>query len=365
MAWVAPWSGILEGQTVTPPPQPKLTGPPPKVVVDKDSYDFGAMDFQTAGEHDFVFRNKGAGPLRLTKGETTCKCTLANLDTADVLPGALTKVTVKWTPKAAAESFSQTAAILTNDPEHPRVVLRVSGRVTSRTRVVPSELVFPRITAGDEVTGSVRVYGFRAEDKFAVTGFQLSDKVWAKFFNVQIKPLAAALVKAEPDAKAGWEIRVVVKPGLPVGPFRQRIQALTNVRELAAVEIPIQGTVTSDITIAGPGFDDNLGVLMIGTIGREGTERRLQITVRGPSSQAVKFDAEEVFPSYLQVKVGKPMELSGGTVSMTPVTIGIPAESAAGDFMGSDVARLARVTLKTHLPKSPQLRIYIRFAVGG
>ena len=45
------------------------------MAVDEEEHDFGIMDVDDKGSHDFVVRNTGEGLLTLSPGETSCRCT--------------------------------------------------------------------------------------------------------------------------------------------------------------------------------------------------------------------------------------------------------------------------------------------------
>lgn len=363
-----PWTGNLGGEAA--PIRLKSEGAAvqltPKVFMESDTYDFGAMDANSSNKHEFVIYNKGNGPLKLTKGETTCKCTLANLDEAEIPPGGQSAVTIEWTAKSMTGSFRQSATILTNDPDHPRVTLTINGRVTAVVRASPSEVIFSRLSAGDTGNASVRIFGYGSEQKLETKGFQLEESTNRKYFDVALVPLSADQIKDEPDAKSGWEVRITLKPGLPVGPFRQKISVATNLKEAATIDIPVKGEIVSEIVVSGNEFDSETGVLMLGTVSSsQGIERTVRIFVRGPFCNEVQFEPTEVSPGLLRVKVGKTQKMGGGSVTATPVTIEIPKGTPPANHLGSEQGKLGRITFKTRHPQSPELRIYVRFAIEG
>lgn len=374
VAWVRlssyPWTGNYGGENaplrISRPSQSGGELLAAKAVLESDTHDFGAMDANSTGHHDFVVLNKGNAPLKLTKGETTCKCTLAKVDEAEIPPGGKSKVTLDWTAKSLTGAFRQTATVLTNDPDHPRVTVTVTGRVTAIYRTSPSEVVFSRLAPGETGNASVRLFGYGSEKDLKATGFQLEESTNAKHFDVALRPLSADQIKDEPDAKSGYEVLITLKPGLPIGPFRQKIAVATNLKEAANVDIPIRGEVASEISVAGAEFDPETGVLMLGNVdSSQGAERTVRIFVRGPFCRQVRFEPVEVVPALLRVTVGKTTEMSSGEVTLTPLTIEIPKGSPPANHLGSEQGKLGRITLKTHHPQSPELRIYVRFAVEG
>ncbi len=151
-----------------------------------------------------------------------------------------------------------------------------------------------------------------------------------------------------------------------MGRFRQRIQIRTNLEAAREVGVPIEGTVVGDISVAGPGWNDRLSLLTIGTVSSEkGAERRLMLIVRGPHRKEVKFEPVEVFPDSLQVTVGQSTESKSGAVTLVPLIIQIPKGSPPANHLGSKQGKAGRVLIHTNHPKVPQLRVFVRFAVKG
>jgi len=357
--------GAVERTDPRMPPLAEPGGPQPKVVVDADTHDFGLMDNHATGRHDFLFTNPGDAPLTLEAGDTSCKCTLSKLEKTKVAPGESTTVGLEWTGEDFLGPFRQTATIFTNDPSHPRITLTIKGRISASTRVVPSELVFSRISVGETASATVRVFGYRPEP-LEIAGHELSDPTTAEQFEVRFEPLPSDQVEEELDAKSGYSVEITVKSGLPLGAFRQKILLRTNLEDSPTVEIPVKGVVGSEISIVGPGWDEETGILTLGSVNsRVGIERTLIIRVGGPHRKEVNFELIESVPDLLRVKPGKLRELNNGRVTLTPLTIQIPKGARPANYLGSEQGEFGRITLKTNHPQAPELRILVRFAVEG
>jgi len=371
--------GSLPGESELPPlvpgPEPPELGGAgpgnPRVAVDAEKYDFGVMDLDAEMSHDFVIKNIGDGVLNLRKGQTSCRCTVSNLDTTgnldtiDVLPGRSTKVTLTWEGNEVLGPYRQTATIHTNDTARPRLELVVSGRITAAARTVPRELVFSQVTAGEPATAEIPLYGY-LEEALEVHGYELARPETAEYFDVAFEPLTPELLKEEDGAKSGFLVKVTVKPGLPQGPFRQTIKVQTNLEGPTPVEIPVKGTVTSDIMVAGPGWSDEHGLLDLAAVAsRDGAERRLLLIVRGPHRREVHFEPAEISPDLLRVELGHTKEVNNGLVLQTPIWIRIPPGSRPANHLGGEQGDLGTILLKTGHPKAPLLRIRVRFVVEG
>ena len=363
---VAPWQDEVSDDVVERQPKREdAHNSCPKVAVDQAEYKFGAQDVEAQGEHDFVIRNVGTAPLRLTKGATTCSCVLSDLKQGEILPGGSAKVTLQWKSKGVAGDYQQSGTILTNDPETPRLKLLVSGRFVSVVRANPSEVQFSSIPQSESSTADVRISTHLAQP-LKIEGCDFSDRSLAKFFEVAVTPLTPGQLKEEEDAQSGYQVRISVKSGLPLGAFRQTITVKTNVEKRPTLEVPLQGLVVGDISIVGPRWHAEKGVLALNSVsGQEGVRWRLTILTRGPHRKEVKFKAVRVEPDLLKVEVGETIPINNGVVMQTPLVIEIPKGSRPANYLGAAQGSMGRILLETNHPKSPRLEIRVAFAIEG
>lgn len=353
-------TGILYAQSDAP------SGP--RLVVRQEDYDFGKMETNHAGQHEFLVTNAGDQPLTLQQGKETCGCCTCVCETklpegGKIPPHESAAVTLKWTIKRFTGAYHQSSTILTNDPRRPEIMLSVSGRLVPAVRVVPGQFVFTSLLVGESAAGEVRVYGYRSEP-LKISDCRLSDPSTAPFFETAIAPLSPDEVAQEPDAGNGFSLRVNLKPGLPLGPFRQDVVLATNLDSAAKVEIPIQGRITSPVSIAGPGWDSRTGVLKFPPVaGKEGSQRSLLLLVRGPHCKATTFRLTRVAPECLAVELGPTKTGADGESTRTPLVIRIPAGSPPVSHLGPPQGELGQIEIDTNHPQQPQLRLLVSFAV--
>jgi len=371
-----PWDGTGDGGKAhleeTPPPKkpaepPTPSGGVPEVAVDHDTHDFGVMDSNATLTHDFVFTNKGTGLLKLTKGPTTCKCAMANLDRAEVPPGKTTKVTLEWKGKGFNGPYRQTATVNTNDPKRSQVTLAVSGKVISAIKAEPAELTFTGVTAGESATGSAELFGYLAEP-LKIAGHVFTDPNTAKFFEVSLQPVKPEELAKDKEAKSGVRANVTIKPGLPVGTFSQTIRFKTGLANVATFDLPVKGSVVGDLTVVGLGgtWDQEHSLLTIGTVNsREEVTRTLLVTARGQFRSQVQLKVAEVWPDLLKVEVGATRDAASQNLRQTPIVVRIPRGSPPANYLGTETAKVGRILLETSHPRAPKLLIRVRFAVEG
>jgi hypothetical protein len=362
----APWSmkideGVKKAPAVTAAPP---SGPTAKAVVDKADYDFGSRDIETSsGSHEFVFANKGDGPLELKNGGTSCRCTMSELAEEKIPPGGSTKVTITWKPVEKPGPYQQTAKILTNDPARPEIALTISGRVTAAMRFSPTELVFSQLSVGDSATAQSRLYCY-LDTPLKILGHKWSNAATASYYEMTQTPLSPTELKEEPTARSGANVKVNVKGGMPQGPIHQKLLLQTNLP--SSPTLAIEGSIGSEIAIAGRGWDPDTGILNIGeVVSRAGVERKLLLIVRGQGRKGVKFTPQRIEPDMLHVSVGEPHEINKGAVVQVPLQVAIPPGSPPVNRLGTDQGRLGEIILETTYPQVPKLRILVRFAIEG
>ncbi len=315
------------------------TAPQPKVEFDSAEFNFGVMDSHGTDRHEFVLRSVGSAPLILTKGSTSCKCTISEVNEQPIPPGSSAKVAVQWSGKGNLGEFQQTANVLTNDPARPQITLTINGRLTTSVRLDPVELVFTRITAGEEAKGKVRLYGYLAEP-FQITDIKVDKPKVAGLFDFHSRPLSPEQLKEDQDAKAGYEVEVTIKPGLPVGPVREKILLSTSYSSHPTLELPVSGRVSGEIAIVGRGWVEENGLLDLGTVsGRTGGRYTLSLFAVGPHHAEIVYGPVEIVPDsadVLKVEVGQTTPVNNGAMSRTTLTIVIPAGSPPANHLGSD-----------------------------
>ncbi len=345
-----------------PPPLVK-EGPPPKLVVDEDEYKFGRGEKNAPQSHVFVVHNAGQGPLELVIQKTSCRCTKAEIDSPKVPPGGSAKITLEWETKQLGR-FRQSATLFSNDPQQRAVDLVISGEIVSSFRVEPERIVLTSVSSTKPTTATARVYGFGSKE-IDVTSKSLTSASLAPFFDVAVDKMSPDELKQEVGAKSGCLLKITVKPGLPAGPFEQRILLHLNVAGDPEVEVPVEGKVHGPIEIVGrmANWDAETGVLDLGQIhSAEGAKAELTLILREGAQEKVNVALASPAPSPLVVTIGKREQHE--STSQIPLTIEVPRGAKPVNHLGqSRETALARILLNTGLPEPQQLRVSVQFLV--
>lgn len=340
---------------------------PPQVRVDTTQHDFGKSDVGVGGQHAFVFHNTGQSPLVLTRGKSTCGCCTCvctvRLPETAVPPGAAAAVTLEWQSKLFVGSFRQTATILTNDPDRPDVTLSLTGRFTGPVGVVPSQVSCGSLRVGQATTWAVHLYNYTPE-AFDITSCEWSDPRTAECFSVDWEPLTAAQLREEGEARGGYLVRIAVRPGLPVGAFQQGLALKTTSRSVPRIDVPVQGTVVSDLSIAGQGWNAQAGVLTMGDIPREtGADWPLLVMVRGPHAKDIRLQLLRCTPDSLSVEMEPTQFIAAKELSLTRLKVRVRPGSPPSPHWGNERGEPGHISIQALPPVLPQVDIRVRFAV--
>jgi hypothetical protein len=270
-------------------------------------------------------------------------------------------VRLEWSAKSDQGAFRQSAMVITNDPLQSRIELTIEGEITETTGVLPPELMFDKVPAGESKSAEVFVMSM-LEDELTVSDAELSDPATRDKFNVQIEPVQREKLPS-PVAMDGVRIRVTAKPGLPAGRFDQWLSLRTNLADAEKLEIPVIGRVVGDISVHGLGWNEDQGVLVIGNVkSSEGRKVQANLMVRGSEAASVKFSVRSADPSELKVHFGEPKQLKP-TLLHVPMEIEVPAGTRPMVRLDTAQGEEGRIVLETTHSTIKELVLGVRFAV--
>jgi hypothetical protein len=345
---------------------PAIVPGQPRIEVEGGlTHDFGTMGLLETREHTFVVRNIGDAPLVLTKGHTTCKCTVSEIEAGGVPKGETKEVHLEWTPKESTENFEQSAEIITNDPENASIKLVIRGRVRETVKIEPNPAPLGQFSSNDVFTFDVKVFAFR-EQPWQFEGFECVDTATAEFFDIEAREMTPQELRLLDGAYNGQVLRLTVKPGMPMGNFQQTFRLQHNYEERGPLEWHVMGKAVGDITILGPDWDDEREYVALGNIpSSAGRKTKLFLVVKGAHRESVSFKVKSVDPeSVLKVELGKPTG-QGGKTLLWPVTIEIPQGAEPINRLGNELGRTARIEFETTHPDTPSFTLKLRFAITG
>jgi hypothetical protein len=325
------------------------------------------MERNSTQQHTFRIKNVGNALLTLEPGRTTCKCTVSDVTGSELKPGETTEVTAEWTGKVlgAGPDFEQTIEIITNALEEKILRLKIRGYVTETVRALPPAITIGRVSSNGGTEAEFRLFGFRS-DQIDILETVFENDELARYFELAYEPLAKEEIEQEKGASCGLLAKLVVKPGLPLGPINQTIRIRANVDKEAVVHLPVRGRAVSDIIVASSRqFEANKGLLTFGALKRtESAKAVLHVYVTGPHRHTTQLSVGERDPAtHLEVNISPPQELNNGKTVKYLVTIEVPPGKEPTNRLGSTGAPHGRVVLETTHPQTKQVPISVKFAV--
>lgn len=362
-------------KTQTQPGSPRIE------VLGGEEFDFGVMEPDSKGEHNFVVKNTGEFPLTLEIVGSTCKCTIGKLEKSSIGPGEQTEINLTWDVKSAGEDFGQSAILKTNDPTRGELHLKVKGRVISQMTMVPRSFSFGDIESGEIINLDSIIYSFEKE-RITPTSQKFSDEEMTKLATFEVNEIDVKSTDDEAYASATQAFRVSAKirPGLAQGSIQQNFVfgfvSTSSMKEDGTFDAanekffvsPIAGKIVGAITMVESSKCHRLeGGEYVYTIGRvepaTAKPERANIMLRGKDRDTIKLSLGDVEPSdLLMAELGEPV--GRGSVLLYPLRLWVNPEAKSGERMGKSDDDYGIVWIKTDNPEVSPLRLKVRFAVA-
>ncbi|MCA9169500.1 MAG: DUF1573 domain-containing protein [Planctomycetales bacterium] len=327
----------------------------PKLVIPEDSYNFGQMNPEEAGEHVFLVHNHGTAPLHIQGQRTTCHCTSARYPQAPIPPGGTGELIVAWKTGPFEQLFAETATFLTDDPQQPEVKLRINGSILVRLGAYPQDFALGGIHP-DRAASSTLMLGSKTWEHFELTDLSssLEGMTW------DVAP-ATADELSELRLTSGYRITIHLPDNQPVGPFRHTLRFTSIPPEHHGDPEPgelfVHGKVLKRLAVYGPGIEST-GNVKIGVIdSKQGHRHRLTLKVYDPDNELTlrNFD---VSPDFIKVSLTPYTESPGKGLYF--LDIEIPPDSPGCNFQGKNAQPLY---LTFNHPRIKDLNLWLHFAV--
>lgn len=256
-------------------------GEEPKIVFDRELFDFGDVDEGPDLETEFPFRNDGPGPLRILSELRHCGCASTWIEVEGkpyawgdaIAPGARGVVRfVLRTVGYSGEKPSQ-VDLYTNDPARPpamafgqtplafgAVPLRVRATIRKLFEFVPSSA----LSLG-------QIYNFRLNESVIELRSLHGKPVEIVGFEPPSDPIVHFSAEAVDASKTQWKIRVRIPEGTEPTPITKIVKVLTK-PEVPNAMLYVIGTLKGSIDT------EPVGMLSLGTLTRgEGVSRVLKV----------------------------------------------------------------------------------------
>lgn len=332
----------------------KKEGPQPRVEVEGSlTHEFGELTTQKTNRRNWVVKNTGEGDLEIWLLGSTCTCTIPKLKgegTREVVkPGDSTEIELEWKTKDAIGEFSKHATIGTNDPNRPEFNLNVHGMVHSPVVVLPppQEGVIPVGDVSNDQVKNISIAVFspdRPQLKLKSVTSSNPNLIVPK--PVPFSPQEIESLK-DKAARAGYRINVEIKPGMPLGTFREELVIETDHPDQPKIQLMLVGSASGPISLM-PSV-----LRMVAVNGKEGGSGNVTLLVRENRSTSFKVARK---PEKLEVSI-----VPNDTPSLKGryrLTVTVPPGTSAGLIEDE-------IILQTDHPKVGELKVPVNIVVGA
>lgn len=228
------WTGYV--LTVSPPHRLKKTSDAPHIELDEPTYDFGLIGQMEDIQHDFTIKNSGGKPLKILKIEPSCTCEKVEIEDRIIPPGETTKLHVSYHSTTNRGKTRAAVYLTTNDPDAHRVVVSMFGIIAGIVGVYPGYFDLGEI--GQEET---------IHKSFVVRR--------PEFGTLQVKkvktssPYIEARLEKLKDKDLLARVHFEIKPGMPMGRFKEETTIYTDAVKYPEVKVLIEGNVVGELLL--------------------------------------------------------------------------------------------------------------------
>jgi hypothetical protein len=287
-----------------------------RLVFVNDTAETGDILDLAPAEVRFEFRNVGPGPLTITRVQSSCGCTVPELDKKVYEPNEFGVITAKFDPKGLQGNISRSIQVFTDSNTTPSVSINVRSYVKPVVVVMPKDILnFEMVEKGQGAVKEVRVFG-RIPD-FEVTRASTDDPL---MYDVEIEKKGEADVMGEMLPE--FVVRVKLKDNAPPGQHTGSLTIRTNDERRAIFSVGLLSRVLGDLEMSPVRM--TLGRLALG----DAFEREIRVRSRS----------------------GKPFEISGVALSNQSVAVEFEFEPVDPEVKTEWIVR-AKGTVRSAAPR--------------
>jgi len=99
------------------------------ISFDTLTFNFGTINQGDVVSHNFKFKNTGKSDLLIRKIKSSCGCTATAPESKVIPKGKTSSIKATFNSRGKVGKQHKTITVITNDPDHPETILRVTGYV--------------------------------------------------------------------------------------------------------------------------------------------------------------------------------------------------------------------------------------------
>ncbi len=212
----------------------------PEIVCPHPNFDFGTVDEGPDITHEFHFRNKGKGTLKISNVGTSCGCTAAVAGDKEVPPGGKSVIKATYHTNGRPGHATKIITVTSNDPKNPQYQMKLDMTVARDIDVQPDRIYLYNIHHGQAKDTPVTILG-KAGMKFHIISAEITST--AKVVSVT----TPVEVTDDKDGRKGGTFTVSLPATQPIGAFTDEITVKTDSKKKPTITIPVLGEIVGKI----------------------------------------------------------------------------------------------------------------------
>lgn len=224
-----------------------------KARVETNDLDLGLVPNDRISHHKLKVYNDGKMPLKITKIDTTCACTMGHItpENATVQPGQESWIDVTLDPNRVMGFKShKTLTITTSDPAQGQIAVDVRARIEPEFALdIDEELALGDFAKGDRIERRIR---FRQVQEGPVTVLGVepisTGARAAKIAGLDIRVDEIPEAEWQTAGKREYDIVIATTPEITAGAFERTLVMRTDVPRLQRFPIYVVGTALAPYT---------------------------------------------------------------------------------------------------------------------
>jgi len=342
-------------------PRPSKQGPHPKLVCEKNLFEFGNMELGTERSYTFEIRNEGEADLVMKTGTPTCKCTQFELSKPVLKPGESGKIFLTWKPVSESPDFAQRAPVHTNDPNFfpEPFLLEIEGSVTKVVTIRPEEVWDLGVIADSQPTKFKGAVFSRLFDDFKLSDLKCS----SPNVSTSIVPMDKEQLERE-GGRSGYVVTLEVQPDVAVGRFSQELsfRVETEDAEATSARDPITLELTGRkygpiefVPTFGVRYEKAHSYVDLGEFyAAKGKEVKLLAFISCDEGTEFAVTDIEVNPSFLDVKMVEDKKFKIKNRKRYELIISVPPGSPRGTY---EAKNSAQIVIRTNHPRGKEVKL--------
>lgn len=312
-------------------------GAQPRITVEPELLELGVLQQFETRDLQVTIRNDGSDLLEIRDIESTCGCTVPELATTELAPGASTVMDVHFNSKTFQGKQVKYVHIYSNDPRRPSVDLILTADIKVPLYMEPgkAQIAFPTVPSGESRTVT---YTFRTED---VHSLEITPQAW---------PQAWLDVKVRPGGKANEAlVDFIIRQDAAPGRFREPVTLATNVPAVPRVNLSADVKIISDVVVT----PERVNLRMVRSEQKLST--RVRVAAYRPGTAFSLTGAEVDIP-------GLRARVENGANECTVWLDGY-ALKAGDERIARNGAVSGTLTIRTDLDASPEITVPVMYMV--